>query len=263
MGIGAKSFYMADFKTHITTSTVLGIGYGAAAYFAFDVQLSHCFVAGALCSVAGMLPDLDSNSGVPQREMLSFVSVIVPMLMFDRFKELGLSPEHMVFVAGVMYVGIRFGIGGLFKRYTKHRGMWHSIPAALIAGLVTFLISFSHDINIRLFKGWAVVIGFVSHLILDEIYSVDWQGHAIRVKKSFGTALKLFGSSFWPNISAYVKLGLLVLLCMGDGPLMNYIGSKPIQIWSARDWIHDQLPNHDHEEHNYNRQAVLEGGLDR
>ena len=58
---------MADFKTHITTSTVLGVGYGATAYFGFDMPMSHCFVAGAMCSVAGMLPDLDSDSGVPVR----------------------------------------------------------------------------------------------------------------------------------------------------------------------------------------------------
>ena len=140
-----------------------------------------------------MLPDLDSNSGIPQREMLSFVSVIIPMLMLQRFQALGLEPEHMVFIAGVMYVIIRFGIGGLFRRYTKHRGMWHSIPAAIIAGLVTFLVCLSGDFEIRLFKSWAVVIGFVSHLLLDEIYAVDWQGRQIRVKKSFGTALKFFG----------------------------------------------------------------------
>ena len=71
---------MADFKTHITTSSIIGVGYAAVGFAVFDVPPAHALVAAALCSVAGMLPDLDSNSGIPQREMLSFVSVVIPML---------------------------------------------------------------------------------------------------------------------------------------------------------------------------------------
>jgi len=236
---------MANFKTHITTSTVLGFAYGTGAYFGFGMPMSHCFVAGGLCSVAGMLPDLDSASGRPQREMLSFVSVIVPVLMIRRFEELGMTPEHMVFVAGVMYVFIRFVIGGLFKRYAKHRGMWHSIPAAGIAGLATFLVVLSPDLGIRFFKAWAVVIGFVSHLVLDEIYSVDWQGKRIRIKRSFGTALKLYSNKIWPNISTYGKLAFLLFLVAGDASLMEYLGSEPIESpFAVRDWLFHQIGNH-------------------
>ncbi|MEM7455086.1 MAG: metal-dependent hydrolase [Planctomycetota bacterium] len=233
---------MADFRTHITTSTVLGFGYGAAGHFLFGLPIPACFVAGGLCSVAGMLPDLDSNSGIPQREMLSFVSVIVPVLMWDRFEALGLTDEHIVFVAAVMYVFIRFVIGGIFRRYTKHRGMWHSIPAALIAGLVTFLLCLCPDLGVRLFKAWAVVLGFVCHLILDEIYAVDWQGRTIRVKRSFGTALKMFGSSKLANFTTYGKLVLLGVLIASDGMVMEYFGCEPVDIpWSARDWFRDQI----------------------
>ena len=238
--------FMADFKTHITTSTVLGVAYGSSAYFGFDMPLPHCFIAGGLCSVAGMLPDLDSSSGIPQREMLSFVSVIVPVLMLRRFEQLGMSPEHMVFIAALMYVFIRFVIGGMFKRYTKHRGMWHSIPAALIAGLATFLVSFSPELSVRLFKAWAVVLGFVSHLILDEIYAVDWQGQTIRIKRSFGTALKLIGKDRWANISTYGKLILLTVLVASDATLMNHIGKEPLDVpFTARDWLMHNLGNHD------------------
>ncbi len=238
---------MADFKTHITTSTVLGVGYAVAANQVFDVPVMHCLVAGALCSVAGMLPDLDSNSGIPQREMLSFVSVIVPMLMLDRCECLGMTPEHMVFISGVIYVFIRFGIGAIFKRFTRHRGMWHSIPAALIAGMVTFLVCLSPELGIRLFKAWAVVIGFVSHLILDEVYAVDWQGKTIRVKKSFGTALKLFGSSKLVNIATYGKLVFLIVLIASDASVMTYLGQAPLEIpWDARDWVLNRFAEMEH-----------------
>ena len=63
---------MADFKTHITTSTALGVALGGVGHFIYNVPLEHAVVAGGLCGVAGMLPDLDSKSGIPQREMLSF-----------------------------------------------------------------------------------------------------------------------------------------------------------------------------------------------
>lgn len=238
---------MADFKTHITTSSLLGVAYGAAGYLYYDVPAAHCLVAGTICSVAGMLPDLDSNSSIPQREMLCFVSVIVPMLMIPRFQALGLDAEQMVFMAGVMYVFIRFGIGGIFRKYTKHRGMWHSIPAAIIAGMATFLVCLSSDFEIRLFKSWATVLGFVSHLVLDEIYAVDWQGRRIRVKKSFGTALKFVSSSRWANLATYGKLALLTALIFSDNYMMDCICDDQIRVpQTASDYLQN-LFNHDHD----------------
>jgi len=244
---------MADFKTHITTSTLLGCAWGGYGYLGLGMPPAHCFIAGSLCGVAGMLPDLDSNSGIPQREMLSFVSVIVPLLMLDRFEAIGLQPEHIVFVAGVMYVFIRFIIGGIFRRYTKHRGMWHSIPAAMIAGLVTFLVCLTSDFEVRLFKSWAVVIGFISHLLLDEIYAVDWQGRRIRVKKSFGTALKFVSSSPWANIFTYGKLILLIALIVSDNYVMDCMCNQHVaDPGSTAEWIqawfkHDVAHDHQHE----------------
>ena len=87
---------MAGFKTHITTSSVLGVAYGATAAVAYDVPLPACVLAGGLCSVSGMLPDLDSGPGVPLRESLSFAAAVVPMLMIDRLNQLGLAPETIV-----------------------------------------------------------------------------------------------------------------------------------------------------------------------
>lgn len=212
---------MADFKTHITTSTAFGVVYGAAGHFFLDVPVAHALMAGTMCGVAGMLPDLDSDSGIPQREMLSFVSVIVPMLMLQRFAALGLTTEHMVFVAGVMYVAIRFGIGGLFKKFTKHRGMWHSIPAAFVAGMATFLVCLSSELDIRIFKAWAVVVGFIIHLVLDEIYAVNWQGALPRKKRSFGTALKFWGKDTLPNYATYAKVAVLAVIILNDDYMME------------------------------------------
>jgi membrane-bound metal-dependent hydrolase YbcI (DUF457 family) len=231
---------VADFKTHITTSTVLGIGYAVVGHFVFQLDIPTCVVAGGLCSIGGMLPDLDSDSGIPVREMLCFVSVLVPMLMLERFQALGWTPETMVFASGVMYVAIRFGVGYIFKRYTKHRGMWHSIPAAAIAGLLTFLVCMCPELEVRMYKAWGTVLGFISHLFLDEVYSVDFRGR--RIKKSAGTAMKFWGKRTWPNVSAYAKLTLLVLLVMSDGTLMSRFGAEPLDIpWTA--WVDGLIDN--------------------
>ncbi len=210
---------MANFQTHITASTLVGVVYGTVAYTQFGIPAGHCCVAGGLCSVAGMLPDLDHKLGVPLREMLSFVSVMVPMLMLRRFEEIGLSPEQMVFTSGVIYVLIRFVGGELFKKFTVHRGMWHSIPAAVLAGMVTYLVCLSPENEIRLLKSWAVVLGFMVHLILDEIYSVDLIGR--RIKKSSGTAMKFFGKKAGPNLLVYANIIIITGFIASDGMLMD------------------------------------------
>ena len=59
----------------------VGLSYG------FPIQ--SCLLAGGLCSVAGILPDLDSDSGVPYRESVAFISAFVPLLLINRFESLG------------------------------------------------------------------------------------------------------------------------------------------------------------------------------
>ena len=58
---------MADFNTHIATSTVVGVGVGLAGYTLLDTpepnRVITCMLATGLCSLAGILPDLDSGSG--------------------------------------------------------------------------------------------------------------------------------------------------------------------------------------------------------
>lgn len=217
---------MADFKTHISTSTVIGIGYGAAGYLRLDAPVATCVLAAGLCSVSGMLPDLDSDSGVPVRETMAFAAAVVPMLMMDRFSHLGWSHEMMVLAGMVMYLAIRFGVASIFKKYTVHRGMWHSIPAAATVGLLAFLVCSCDDMTLRWYKSAAVVIGFLSHLLLDELWSIDIRRGRLHFKKSFGTAMKLYSGSLWANFSTYGKLALLLVAASYDPVVMQEFSSK-------------------------------------
>jgi hypothetical protein len=214
---------MAGFQTHITVSTVTGIAYGAWGYHC-GAPLETCVLAGGLCSVSGMLPDLDSDSGRPVQEMSAFAAAVIPMLMIERFQTFGWPRETMALAGAAIYLAVRFGAAELFKRYTVHRGMWHSIPACLACGLLAFLIVGGEDLAIRVFKAGAVSLGFFSHLLLDELWSLRLRSGRLNVKRSFGTALKFFGNNSWANISVYAKLAVLALLAVGDPMLMNRFG---------------------------------------
>jgi hypothetical protein len=207
---------MANFQTHLGFSTLLGIGYGGVAYGVYDVSLSTCVLAGGLCSVSGMLPDVDSSAGKPLRESMAFAAAVVPMMMVDRLQTLGLSCEWMVLVGAATYLFVRFVIGEALRRYTVHRGMFHSLPATIVAGELAFLLTSGDDVSLRIYKAGGVVIGYLSHLALDELYSLEWYRGRLRLKKSFGSALKLFGRGLWPNVSTFAKLAVLTYIVLKE-----------------------------------------------
>lgn len=229
---------MANFTTHISTSTMMGLAYGGAAYGLFDVPLSTSVLAGGLCSVSGMLPDLDSNSGVPLRESVAFAAAVVPMMLVDRFRQFGMSPESMVLAGAAVYLVIRFGLAKLLKKFTVHRGMFHSIPAALIFFEIAFLLASGSDVRLRYYKAGAVLLGYMSHLLLDELYSLEWHRGRWRFKKSFGTAVKLFGDKLWPNVSTYAKLGALSFIVFFEPGWMDKLEQRheerQAQYWAQR-----------------------------
>ncbi len=216
---------MAGFKTHITTSTVLGIGYGAGAYGYYHFPISTCLLAGGLCSVSGMLPDIDSDSGRPLRESMSFGAAVVPMMMVDRFKAMGMNLESIILAGGAIYLAIRFGLAAILKHFTVHRGMFHSLPACAIFGEVAFLVFGCERLELRYFVAGAVVVGFMSHLILDEIWSVEMLRGRIHLKSSFGTAIKFWGDSAGPNVLTYALLMGLTFFAINDPAWMSRIGN--------------------------------------
>jgi hypothetical protein len=209
---------MAGFKTHIATSTVLGIGYGATAHVGYGVPAGPCLLAAGLCSVSGMLPDLDSDNSVPVRETLAFAGAAVPMLVLNRFQDTW-TTDALVLTAAILYVLIRFGFGAFLKSYTRHRGMFHSLPAAIIFAELAYLACDCPENSTRLLKAGAVLLGFMSHLVLDELWAVDWR-NGCRLKSSFGTALKLWDKVWWANISAYAKLILVTWVLLNEPALM-------------------------------------------
>jgi hypothetical protein len=208
---------MASYRGHLAFSSVLGAAYGGAAgLLNWHPDWGDALLGGILTTVGGMLPDLDSDSGVPVRELFGTAACVVPMLAYDRFGRSGLSTERTVVVLIGLYVLIRYVLASLFKSWTVHRGMFHSIPALAISGLTVYLLCGTPSRDLRLFLAGGVMLGFLSHLILDELYSVDFMGARIKLNKYAGSAIKLASGSWSGTLTCYALLGWLSYLAWLD-----------------------------------------------
>jgi hypothetical protein len=207
---------MAAYREHITVSGILGIAYAIAAVFLFGFSLVQAVIVAVLTWIAGMLPDLDSESGRPIRELSGVVAAFAPLLMLQHAQAAGIRGDRAMLFAIVAYAAVKYGGSLLLGKLTVHRGMFHSIPALLIASELTFLTYHSEELRVRILMAVGVGIGFLSHLVLDEMYSVQWDGMKVRLAKSSGSAMKFFGSEALPN---GIAMGLL--LCLSYATLVE------------------------------------------
>jgi hypothetical protein len=203
---------MANFFGHISTSSTLGVAVGAAGFWYFQYDWGTACLAGGLTAIGGMLPDLDSDSGIPVRELFGVAGFFVPLLLVGRLQQFNLTFEQLIVVLACAYLVMRFGVSELFKRITVHRGMYHSIPAMLIAGLAVFLMHRpeqtlgADEVRKRLYLATGTMIGFLSHLVLDELFAVDLMGVVPKLNQFAGSALKLKSDSWWATGLTYVLL---------------------------------------------------------
>lgn len=209
---------MADYRTHITTSGILGVGFGLVTWTAGELNSIQATLAAVLTGGAGMFPDLDSDSGKPVREVFGLLAAMTPFLLQNRLYQWGGGTEGALLLSVLVYIGIRYGGATLLSLCSVHRGMFHSIPALLIASEGAFLAYDHPSLRIRVLMAIGVGLGFASHLILDEIYSVRWNGTTLQLKPSAGSAVKLLGKSWGANIfcmGVAMTLGYAVLIEAG------------------------------------------------
>jgi len=211
---------MAGYREHVSISGLLGVGYGTAAVWVFDVTPVQGVLAGVLTWVAGMLPDLDSQSGKPVREVFSLLAAVVPLAMMGHLMRWAGNPDEVILLAIVFYAGIRYGGAVLLGLLSVHRGMFHSIPAVVIAAELAFL-AYDSPTVVRLLMAGGVAAGFLSHLILDELYAVEWTGIRLRLNRYAGSALKLVGPRIIPNLCTYALLVLLTYTVLVQSGVMS------------------------------------------
>lgn len=197
---------MAGYTEHISVSGLLGIGYGMISTFFFGFTPTQGILSGVLCWIGGMLPDLDSETGRPIKELFSLTAAVASFVAMRSMIRVGTDPDTAILVAVVTYAAVRYGGSFILGKFAVHRGMFHSLPALMIAGESVFLTYTSDSYAVKFLMAGGISLGFLSHLVLDEVYSVERKGVLIRLKKSSGSALKWFGKGLFGNAVAYAIL---------------------------------------------------------
>jgi membrane-bound metal-dependent hydrolase YbcI (DUF457 family) len=205
---------MASYQGHLMFSSMLGAAYGSGAAY-LGMEWGIVFLGAGLTTLGGLLPDLDSDSGVPVRELFGLAAVVAPLMLVPRLPP-WLNMEQRLVVLGGLYLLIRYPVAAVFKRVTVHRGMFHSIPALLITGLAVYLAYDSESDLVRITLALGTMLGFLSHLVLDELCSVDFTGATVTLNKFAGSAVKFFSPSWMATLACYSLLGGLGYLAWLD-----------------------------------------------
>jgi hypothetical protein len=191
---------MANFSHHLNSGALIS---GASATVMLSANMIDAQSAMWLFAVGcfgGLLPDIDSDSSTSMRIIFSVFASFSAILTLHYLGEN--SPLFsLISLAACCFVFVRFGLKELFERITVHRGTCHSLSfiAMFSLGVVCIYFQVSGDAILSWLTGLFVVIGALTHLILDEIFSVDFSNNTL--KKSFGSAFKLVDFSY-PIISA-------------------------------------------------------------
>lgn len=208
---------MGNYRQHLGFASVCGVAYAGASYVWLSIPWLYGTVAALLALLGGLLPDIDSETGAGMRSFTGVLGLLAAVVVWRNLDMVqpGLPFELHLWSIVATYATVRYGLRKAVGRLTVHRGMSHSIPTCFLWGALTYLHYPSPFHGVRLTMAVGVMVGFLSHLLLDEMCSVDLKG--ARLNKAFGTALKFWAPSPWSTLAVY---GLLA-----------YLASRVIEVW--------------------------------
>ena len=185
---------MSNLNTHTSTGSAYSAGFALASYqFGFCQTPTDAIVIFLICWLGSILPDIDSDGGIPMLILFPVISMgAVALLIFygvDDFLYYELAramPEQITMEckSGIQF-GLSFGtwllINGFdwkgkvfpvclryaFMKWTVHRGITHSILGVIFAHQAA-LTSLNHiGYNYPLLAANALIFGWTVHLFLD------------------------------------------------------------------------------------------------
>ena len=202
---------MADFKAHTSVGTLWGLLLGTVSVISDFCSLIGGIVILFLAATSSAAPDIDSDTGRPRELVLSFLGIAIPIVLLFNISD-STSSENILAATLISFFLVRYILGYLLAKFTVHRGLWHSIPAAVLCSEITYLLFFDLPVKVRLLYALSVLGGFISHLLMDEMYSVKVL--ALDTKRSFGTALKFTGPSKLQTFLLYFLIFCSALGCI-------------------------------------------------
>ncbi len=228
---------MANFPTHIVVGTIVA-GTLATLTLAADVIAPENLVAVTLAgSLGSVLPDIDLKDSRPSRALFAGLAVFFSFsLLFHFAPRLSIAEMWILWIGSLLFV--RYGLRNAFHKMAHHRGVWHSWIAGLasaFAAVLMFYYVFDRPDGVAWLAGGFLFIGFLTHLILDEIYSVDVLGN--HIKKSFGTAFKPYDwRNPWGSAAMAAAAVAMLFVTPSIGTFYEGITSRPM--WTA---LNDRL----------------------
>jgi hypothetical protein len=230
--VAAGTIDMANFTTHIAVGTVVS-GAAATLTLAANVISPESLVAVALAGVVGsILPDIDLKESRPSRALFAGLGVFASFCaLFAVAPRFSIAEMWLVWLTTLVLV--RYGLHMVFHRFSYHRGIWHSLLAGLFCWFATTIVYHRllgfHE-GVAWLAGGFVFVGYLTHLILDEIYSVDV--FDARIKTSFGTALKLYDAKHVGDSAVVAVLTVAAFFAMPPSkPFVDGITSR--QLWAG------------------------------
>lgn len=223
---------MANFTTHIAVGTIAA-GALATITLAADVIAPENLVAVTMAGVLGsVLPDIDLKESRPSRAMFAGLAIFFSFAVLFSFATKYSIAELWVLWLGTLVL-IRYGLHNAFHHLAVHRGIWHSLLAGAFSAVATAII-FAYVLDkpdgVAWLAGGFLFVGFLVHLTLDEIYSVDVMD--TRIKSSFGTALKLYDRRH-PYASASMAAVLALAIFVAPSPTAFVDGMSSRPMWTA------------------------------
>ncbi|MGQ4810171.1 hypothetical protein NKDENANG_03620 [Candidatus Entotheonellaceae bacterium PAL068K] len=206
---------MANFRTHVT---VAAVGSGMLSTMCLGGELitpRDVMLLTVVGTLGGILPDIDLDHSKPTKMMFTALALVLAFTVVLHGAAIYAIVELWLLGAGV-YILVRYLGWRVFASCTVHRGIFHSIVAALFFGFAATALSYTVFAFSPL-RAWIVgvflTLGYVLHLVLDELYSVDFLNQ--RVKRSFGTAVKLVD---YRRVKTSVLMTAAMLLMYGMTP---------------------------------------------
>ncbi|MBF8274439.1 MAG: hypothetical protein HW380_3544 [Magnetococcales bacterium] len=226
---------MAGFKAHFVTAAAVG---GLVGTHLLQEQLlePQGVLAGFFLAIlGGLLPDVDADNSTLLALAMTVAAMIVSFLVMfsqsDRF-----DAVQLVSLWLGCYLFFKWAVFGVVTRLTTHRGIFHSIPAAVLGGLLAVLLLhrlFGWHIRSAWLGGGFVWLGYMVHLILDEVTSLNMFGFR-GIRHSLGSALKFRSPDLFPTLGVYFAILLSVPLLPDSAGLWDYLSS--VVAWQGMGW---------------------------
>lgn len=211
---------MASFEQHINAAVVVSGVTIAPLYASSLVDMNQSLALLALGMIGGVLPDLDSDNSKPVQISFKILSVFLPLLVILTVLET-FTLTKVLFIWAIAFVVLNYGVFKLFLSLSVHRGIFHSIPMGLLIALVsiyTMQVLLEYSASFSVLSGFFLFLGFVVHLLLDELVSLNALG--LHIKKSFGTAFKFYDRD---NIVGSVVVYVCIVALLFFIPLQSDI----------------------------------------